>query len=81
MKELDQWDQFRGVQDSNSLINIRASARQLSREDIDTSVSMEVVLEEFIASIRWGNDYIGPQFRGRERPRPLGRDGLFAEEN
>ena len=52
VKELDQWEQFRGVRDSNSLGNLRTLARQLSREDISTSMSMEVVFEEFIASIR-----------------------------
>lgn len=52
VKELDQWDQFGGVRESNSLNNIRADAWKLRREEVGDSISMEVVLEEFVAAIR-----------------------------
>lgn len=57
VKEIDQWDQSVGVRDSNSINNLRESVWKLRNGQSDNygqgdSISMEVVLEEFVSAIR-----------------------------
>ena len=54
LREHEQWDQFNGIRESNSLWNLKRTSWQLREvSDLDyTDINMEVVLEEFISSIR-----------------------------